>query len=166
MLIPLALTCLAALACSGSSLSRPPGQPKMNESAPERLYPIFKKSKIGFIDNRGRVAIEPQFDSADDFSKGLAAVKVNHRYGFIDKTGRMVIEPQWQDAGSFLEGLARVGMVGMEDKSGFIDKTGQVVIKPQFDDAYEFHDGIAHVTVNGAVGYIDKAGKYVWQPSR
>ena len=32
--------------------------------------------------------IEPQFDSASPFYKGLAVVKVGGKYGYIDKSGR------------------------------------------------------------------------------
>ena len=53
-----------------------------------------------------------QFDDADDFSEGLALVKVAGDYGFVGRDGQLVvnfvIEPQFDEADSFSEGLALV----------------------------------------------------------
>jgi WG containing repeat len=39
----------------------------------------------GFLDNTGKVAIEPAYNNAHEFSESLAAVSKNHKWGFIDK---------------------------------------------------------------------------------
>jgi hypothetical protein len=49
-------------------------------------------------------------------------------------------------------------------KQGYIDRTGAVVIRPQFDGAHMFCQGLAQVKVGTKWGYIDKTGKYVWEP--
>lgn len=51
--------------------------------------------KIGFIDNTGDWAIEPQFENARDFVNGFAAVQKNRLWGLIDKKGTWVIEPKF-----------------------------------------------------------------------
>ncbi len=52
---------------------------------------------------------------------------------------------------------------------GFIDKTGKMVSGYQFSSTDGFSQGLAKVVVGGLVsekfGYIDKTGKYLWQPS-
>jgi hypothetical protein len=73
--------------------------------------------KFGFIDKSGSIVINPTFNSASEFSHGLASVSVGGKYGFIDKMGKFVIEPKFTDAFSFSEGLARV-RIGK--KYGFI----------------------------------------------
>jgi hypothetical protein len=90
----------------------------------------------------------------------------------VDKTGAMVIPPQFKYVGVFHEGLAAVS-VG--DKWGYIDKTGKFAINHQYDSASEFDNGIAEVGLKLArtdsmidkyqYGYIDRSGKYIWQPS-
>ena len=60
----------------------------------------------------GTIVINPQFNSADSFSDGLARVRIGDfttgKWGFIDKTGHYVINPQFDEADSFSDGLAAV----------------------------------------------------------
>lgn len=37
-----------------------------------RLFPVEQSGKFGYIDKTGNIIIKPQFDSAWDFSEGLA----------------------------------------------------------------------------------------------
>ena len=89
--------------------------------------------KCGYIDKTGEFVIEPQFDDADDFSEGLAGVRVGDVRG----------EVGWLKKGKY----------------GFIDKTGKFVIEPQFDDVDQFIGGVARVEKDGEWGYVNKAGK-------
>ena len=55
-----------------------------------RLYPVVVAGKWGYIDNTGKVAIEPRFGAAFHFSEGLAPVQVGSgsqgKRGYIDRT--------------------------------------------------------------------------------
>ena len=66
----------------------------------------------------GTIVINPQFDSADAFSDGLAAVRIGDdktgKWGFIDKTGRIAINLQFDESRSFSDGLAMVRIGGKE----------------------------------------------------
>ena len=113
----------------------------------------------GFINKSGKIAIPPQFESADNFSEGLASVRVDGKYGFINKTGKFVIPPRFESASSFSEGLAVIRESG-SSFYGYINKTGKVVIPPQFYSANKFSEGLAWVHLNnGKYSYIDKTGK-------
>ena len=72
-------------------------------------------------------AINPQFESAGDFSDSLALVAIGKRFRYVDKAGKFVINPQFDDAGNFNAGLAPVWLGGRE---GYINKDGRYVWNP------------------------------------
>ncbi|HQX56504.1 MAG TPA: WG repeat-containing protein [Pyrinomonadaceae bacterium] len=136
---------------------------------------VRKGDKFGYVDKMGRFVIEPSFANAEDFSEGLAAVRLEGhlvgladerseyktKYGFIDKSGKFVIKPQFDSAESFSEGLAAVGM---NSKNGYIDKTGKLVIAARYDSAFQFSDGLAKVAIGDKSGFIDTRGNMVISP--
>ena len=54
----------------------------------------------GYINESGEEVIPAQYEDAQDFSEGLAAVEIDGLYGFIDVSGEMVIAPQFEGVGS------------------------------------------------------------------
>ncbi|WP_170880352.1 WG repeat-containing protein [Paenibacillus odorifer] len=116
--------------------------------------------EFGYIDKTGKEVIAPQYDGADSFSEGLAAVEEDGKYGFIDKTGKEVIALKYDSAHSFSEGLAAVEKDG---KYGFIDKTGKEVVALKYDSAESISEGLALVKKEEKNEYvfIDKTGKEV-----
>jgi hypothetical protein len=136
--------------------------------------------KWGYIDAAGAMVIAPQFELAEPFSEGLAAVMKSGGWGYIDKTGTMLIDTQYGMAASFREGLAAVGEEdGQSVRWGFIDREGRVVIAPgvtghSMEQAPAFVAGLARARVGpvtqvgqaetGRVGFIDRTGKAVIEP--
>jgi hypothetical protein len=123
-----------------------------------------------FIDTRGRVVIEGEFNGADiGFSGNMCAVW-NELFGFIDRTGRIVIPYRFDFADHFSEGLAVVKEPG-SDFYGYIDEAGTIAIAQTFTCADAFECNLAQVIVGEEFdsyhyGYIDRTGKYVWDPTR
>ena len=62
--------------------------------------------RVAYVDRDGNFTIKPQFNNAESFSEGLAAVQIGWRWGFINKAGAMVINPQFDRVEPFSEGLA------------------------------------------------------------
>jgi hypothetical protein len=172
-----------------------PAGPAAPEGESPRLYMVVARGKTGFIDRTGKLVIAPKFDlmwfphawsgEEDDFSEGMARIKVDagrsplttltkYLNGFIDAKGNVSIPPQYEEAKDFSEGLAAVqvstwreGYRTTKDRYGYIDKSGRMVIRPRFDFAQRFSGGIAMVKPTfHTMAYIDKAGRYVWGPSR
>jgi len=169
---------------TGRQISPPLGYGARNFSLSEGLVPVGMKEKTGFMDAAGKLVIAPQFEDAEDFNEGLAAVKVRSeettwcprepsgsrkgftmKWGYIDKTGKFVIPPQYESAGRFSEGLAPINNC---DEAFFIDKSGRKIITGNFRYATPFFGGLARVdltTGHGLTwGYIDKSGKMIWGP--
>lgn len=119
---------------------------------------VKKNEKYGFIDTKGNVVIDFQYDKAFDFSEGLACVSKNDKYGYIDKKGNVIIDFQFSDAHRFSDGLA---YARKNNKYGYINKEGKVIIDFQFDDAFDFSEELALVKKDNKYQFINKNGKTV-----
>ena len=88
--------------------------------------------KYGYMDSKGNVIVEPQYDSEMDFSNGLAAVEKAGKWGFIDLEGSVVIPIKYDQVTSFTrEGLADVCL---NDEWQIIDKEGTLIYFKSFGD--------------------------------
>jgi hypothetical protein len=63
--------------------------PATTEPAPDTNVPaaVDVGGKWGYIDRTGKYVVNPQFDSADPFSEGLATVKLGSKWGYVDESG-------------------------------------------------------------------------------
>jgi hypothetical protein len=103
-------------------------------------------SKLGIIDYQ-------------NFSEGLAAVKIGTTWGFIDVNGNLVIENKYLKVDYFSDGLtwAKLGEVQI----GYMNKKGEMVISSDFlsCDRFDPVSGMARVKSPSGWHYIDKSGK-------
>lgn len=170
---------------AGKKIPTPVDYGPKSYSFSDGLVPISKGGKWGFMDQTGKLVIEATFEDAENFSEGLAPVKVRGEvvwcpadasgnrsgatmmYGYIDKTGQMIIPAVFNSAEPFSEGVAAVSKC---DEAYFIDKSGKTVISGNFIYTSSFSGGLAHVetmTKSGLLeGYVDKTGKTIWPPAR
>lgn len=132
------------------------------------LFPIRQNGKVGYINLKGEVVIQPHFQIAFFFSEGLAVacLERGERCGYIDPKGKFIINPQFRFAERFSEGLAAVEV---EDKVGYIDKEGKFVINPQFPRSGDsllrpFSEGLASVKIGDKIGFVDREGRIVINP--
>ena len=131
---------------------------------------------IGYIDNRGEWAIDPQLHTRGwrvDFSMGLAPAydTATEREGFIDKSGAWAIAPQFSGTmGPFAERVAPVYGESEEGVHGcgYISQAGNWFIQPQFADCGSFYEGLAAVKVRrgdySLWGYINVDNEWVIEP--
>jgi hypothetical protein len=116
------------------------------------LFPVQVGQKSGFIDQKGKMVIKPQFDAAGDFSEGMAVIveydregrrdqyeTLLQKVGFINEKGETVIPPRFQYAQDFSNGLAAV----FDGKKwGYVNTKGEWVIEPAFDNGNDFSEGL------------------------
>jgi hypothetical protein len=117
---------------------------------------------FGFFDLKLQRVISEEFNNADPFFEGLAAVQnTNGLWGFIDKSGIEVIpfihtKRPWP----FHSGLSRVE--NKEGRVGFIDKSGKSIIPFNYGYASNFYKGM---TIAKKLGFpetftlLDSIGK-------
>lgn len=123
------------------------------------LFSFVDGAKCGFVDSSGKIAIEPIFYSADDFSEGLSAARVNGTYGYINQTGKFVIPAQFDYATAFHNGFAIVYNNG---KPFYIRKNGQKAFDCPYAELGVFENGKAMVkTYSKKYGYVDQNGKLI-----
>lgn len=115
----------------------------------------------GFMDKKGNVIVNPQFEDVGLFNEGKCAVKNSDGlWGFIDKSGKIIINPQFNEATVFENGRA---IVAMGSQYGVIDNNGKFLINPQFDKMVT-DDNRYLVNSNNVWGWCDKKGKYIINP--
>jgi hypothetical protein len=130
-----------------------------------------KNAKYLYTDKTGKTVIKGKFQSASDFSEGLARVEINNKSVFIDKTGKAVINtdfPEGSQISSFSEGLAAVNQM---DGAKFINKSGKIVIRTDYSWADDFADGCARVKRISLLGqekygYVRTNGEFIWIPEK
>ena len=73
---------------------------------PRELFRVRQSDKIGYVNRKGRVVIQPQFEESGEFAEGLAGVRIGSKWGYINEKGKIVINPQFDAVGEFSDGLA------------------------------------------------------------
>ncbi|AVJ30240.1 hypothetical protein CLM73_25795 [Achromobacter spanius] len=120
----------------------------------------LQSHRWGFLDQDGRVAIQPRFEAVRDFRHGLAAVLWQGKWGFVDKDGQMVVSPRY-DA---LQDMAEIGLAvaTLEGRPRLINHQGDLVGAPLEDAIQTVHlsDGDpARATVRYRLEYRSGTGE-------
>lgn len=106
-----------------------------------------KRTRYGY-QRDGKWVIEPQFESANPFTHGLAAVQLERRWGYIDPQGNVVIEPRFLYANPFADGLF-APVEEQKNRPFYIDRSG----KPAFVQRQQAADGLFAVNIGGSFAW-------------
>ena len=74
-----------------------------------------RDGKWGFVTTDGTVLIEPVYEDAKSFSKGLGAVRQDGKWGYVDRAGNMIIAPTFEEAGPF----SGIGSAFVKNHAGY-----------------------------------------------
>lgn len=129
----------------------------------EGLAPIKEREgKFGYIDSTGKYKINPQYEQAFPFSKGIAWVKLEKEslkgWGIIDTEGKLITDTLFE---KYRYSAGKFTAVKQGDKWGFITSDGKVLVPPAFEEVQNFAEGYAAVKQNGLWGFIDSTGKVI-----
>ena len=129
------------------------------------LLPYKTSDRWGYLDQKGKSVINPQFFQAGLFHDGLAQVEnTAHKIGYINTEGKFVIAPAYEAGLGFSEGLACV--IPASGQITFVDANGKAKFVVQgAREARSFHEGLAAVRMGEKWGYVDADGRLVIPPS-
>ncbi|MCQ2555925.1 MAG: WG repeat-containing protein, partial [Clostridia bacterium] len=120
--------------------------------------PVYE-TKYGVVDKDDKVIVDFKYDEIQNFSEGIAIVKLGELYGCVDTTGKEIVPCKYKRIETFSDGMAVV--VIDNRKCGYIDKTGKEILLNKYDRTDSFSEGLARVTKDGKCGYINNKGEEV-----
>lgn len=107
---------------------------------------VRQDGKWGHIDTLGRIITPLQYDDAQNFVNGYAAVGVQGKYymkyGFVDLSGTLVIPTDYYSVSAFVNGRAVVSrIINGAPRYGAIDTTGALVLPIEWDyvSSFRYH---------------------------
>lgn len=132
------------------------------------LIPVSNGTDYQYIDQEGKIVINPQFDEVSIFREGLALVRTSGdepKYGFISEDGKFKIAAKYKYATIFSDGLAWV--VAENSAPTAINSTGEIQITLQEAQIVKkFKEGLSAFSIidNTTMeetkwGFVDKVGK-------
>lgn len=132
----------------------------------EGLSEVWKGDSSMFIDTNGHKILELEGMGYDNFSEGLAQVRINGEQVYLNKKSEITISSLNSNYvyESFSDELAKVTIPGSNHKTGFINKTGKVVIPIEYSNINNFREGLAAFSENSKWGFIDKKGNIAIEP--
>ncbi len=118
---------------------------------------------MGFVDKSGNVVIEPQYDSGERFSDGLAPAEKDGLSGYIDKSGNVVIPLQYDSTSYVYNGRMWVKQDGAYR---MLDKTGAQIGSAQWQNVFSDFGWaeLCRVTRDGRWGYVTRENETVIKP--
>jgi hypothetical protein len=121
---------------------------------------IKRDGKVGIINSKMDVVIEPKYEAIKSFEGGFARVKNTDRWGIIDKTGKVIVDVIYDDIGDYYQGVAWAksgGSFGLVNGSKFTAIDGVTKI-------WDFSNGMAYAKKGEKIGFIDTKGNWVIEP--
>ncbi len=136
------------------------------------LRVVLEDDKVGYVDDKGKVVIQPKYDRGADFREGLAVVAVRDadsgdlEYLVINKSGekQFALKDGYEPVGwPFYEGKL---LVQNEDRYYFFDKKGEKTkLSSKFKSILNYMDNyILFLNDDGLYGVGDMEGEIIIRP--
>jgi len=137
-----------------------------------KLIPVVMGLEYQYIDQEGKIIINPQFTNASIFYSGSAVVQTSgsgNKWGFIDEKGKYIFPAVYKQVSIFKDGLAWV--VNENASPNAINEKGDIIFNlPVAEHVRSFQEGYAAFSqlsadkVNEKWGFVDKSGKISVNP--
>ncbi|MBU1719753.1 MAG: WG repeat-containing protein [Bacteroidetes bacterium] len=131
----------------------------VDEHLGNNLLKVQKNALLGYINLKGEVVIDFQYEFASTFSEGVAAVKKDKGYGYIDTLNNPITDFSWRDGFPVINGVGYYQDTDL--KYIFVNKDGKPLSgKKYFDIARQEH-GMYSLMQDGKIGAANAEGKEI-----
>lgn len=127
----------------------------------EGMCRIESKGKWGFIDETGKIIVDPKYDFVFDYVNGYSKVRAkNQKFGSIDKNGKVIVPPIYDDVSNVKNDMIVVCNKG---KYAVLNTSGKTILPmiytapPDYDPA----TGLFIVRKDSKYGFVNKYNKIV-----
>ena len=129
----------------------------------KELYRIQVGGKCGFINEIGKLVIEPQFDSAFwIFGDSVCYAEIGERRGLINTNGEFVTELDKSIICVFQFNNGVASFITETGKKGIINKSGEIVLPAIYKNVWEDGDnGFIIEDTLGNQGYVNIKGDVI-----
>lgn len=140
----------------------PPQFDKCEYRRPFEVLLVTKDGRIGAVDSRGLVSVEPVFSMLNDVKDGVAIVLQNGKMGAVDLSLRIMVEPKYD----ILEYTGSGEFYAKNDgKVGIVSYTGDLKNPIEYDDIQFQEVGKYYLTTrDGKYGLISPTNKEILAP--
>ncbi len=122
-----------------------------------KLAWVYTGGKYSFINTKGKLVFNQQFDDCGSFIDGLARVKLGNSQYYINSKGAQVGE-DYEEVRDFHDGF---GAVKKNDLWGFVNNKGKLIIGKQFDRVSDFKGEYCLVKSGSTYGIVNNKGEEV-----
>ncbi len=136
-----------------------------------KLYPAYilesNEELWGYIDEEGKFLVEPKYNTANDFSEGLALVEKDGLFGVLDSEGKEILKIEFTNINKIENGY----MTAFKDDSVMIfNYSGEELkLDREYRNIGVYSDGLFGVLImdkegDFKFGYIDESGNEIIKP--
>jgi hypothetical protein len=113
----------------------------------------------GFINRKGLLAINPQYEYVEDFHNGQAIVKMNGKYGVINLNNEFVIKPEYDHIEFLRNADNKFYAVYLNTpRYGVIDDNGRIMATMKYENIGNEREGLFIFRSGKKFGYINPDG--------
>lgn len=120
------------------------------------------ENKIGLINTKGAVILEPGYDVIKPFVNGYARVRNDDKWGMIDDEGNVFIPLEYNETGDY----SSMGVFVSKGDSFGIFNNGKMNIIAGADKVWDFEEGqkLTYARKDKNIGFVNSNGDWVIQP--
>jgi hypothetical protein len=134
---------------------------------PRLLLPVRQGMKWGYADTAKNIIITPQFDAANNFSKGIAIVEKNKKAFAIDESGK-ILTPPFDQMAMLQDSLLQIYLNEVSDTLGgwgICTKSGRVILPPAYDEITTIDADLFAMRKDSLWGVVNRDGRIYCEPA-